>query len=908
METNLFKYIWRHSRKEQVWTLIVVLVSMPFVFLSYELPKMIINGPISGDDFRTATSEVPFFSFDVKLPDFIYDQVLYTFPGLSLTKLPSLYFLCGVFLALVCVNGLFKYYINTYKGRVGERMLRRLRYELLDRMLRFPLAHFRRVKAPEMATMIKDEVEPLGGFIGDAYVAVVFQGGLGLMALVFILKENWWLGGIALAVVLLQAGLIPRLRRRLLELMKQRQLAARALSGRVGEIVDGVKEMHVNDTSNYERADLVSRLGTIFFIRFELFQRLYFIKFLNNFLSQVTPFLFYLIGGVVVISGNMDIGALVAVITAYKDLPSPIRELINWDQQRLDVQIKYTQVIEQFDPDNLMEPEHQAVAETTVDPITGDISVSNLSVTDDTGARLIESVSFQGPIERHVAAVGYLNSGAESTSDVLAKLLVPTGGRVAAGSHDLEESVESVTGRRFGYVGMDTYLAQGSVMDSLLYGLKHAPLRAPVADSDAIPRTREVLEAQRAGNPLLDIDAGWIDFAAAGVTDEDELKERVVHLLGVVDLAEDVFELGLRGTVDPHEDPELSEAVLTARRELRERLESPALKNLVEPFDPEKYNHQATLVENLMFGTAVDEAYTDANLSTNAHTLEVLAQTGLDVKLFAMGREIAQTVTELFAGLADDHPFFEQLSFMSAEEIPEYEKVMHRTTGLTFDQVKAEDKSMILKLPFAYIEPRHRLGLLTDELRANILEARKLFAERLPEDMQEAIEFYDPENYNRASSLQDNILFGRIAYGLAEAPKRVREEIRTMLRELDLGDAVFEVGLHFNVGTGGKSLSAVQRQKIGLARALLKRPDLLIVNRALASLDARGQEDLIKRVLSEADGTQGQQRFGVFWVLQNPSFADKFDHVLVFEDGKMVEEGDPSTLNGDGSKFATLTA
>jgi putative ABC transport system ATP-binding protein len=50
-------------------------------------------------------------------------------------------------------------------------MLRRLRYELTDRVLRFPLIHFRKVKQAEVATMIKDEVEPLGGFIGDAFIS-----------------------------------------------------------------------------------------------------------------------------------------------------------------------------------------------------------------------------------------------------------------------------------------------------------------------------------------------------------------------------------------------------------------------------------------------------------------------------------------------------------------------------------------------------------------------------------------------------------------------------------------------------------------------------------------------------------------------------------------------------------------
>ena len=87
-----------------------------------------------------------------------------------------------VFLLLVVINGLFKLYINTYKGRLGERMLRRVRFELVDRVLRFPPSMFKRVKSAEVATMVKDEVEPLGGFIGDAFVQPALLGGQALTA------------------------------------------------------------------------------------------------------------------------------------------------------------------------------------------------------------------------------------------------------------------------------------------------------------------------------------------------------------------------------------------------------------------------------------------------------------------------------------------------------------------------------------------------------------------------------------------------------------------------------------------------------------------------------------------------------------------------------------------------------
>lgn len=325
LDRSLFRFILRYSRRDQLLIVPLVVGSMVVYYLSLDLPKTIINQAIQGAGFKT--------------PDAVKH-----FLGVDLTRIPYLFALSGVFLVLIVANGWLKFQINTMKGWMGERMLRRLRYALFDQILRFPLRRFRRVKAAEMATMVKDEVEPLGGFIGEAIITPLFLGGQALTAMAFIIYQHLALGLIALFVVLIQAVVIPRLRRRLLVLGRERQLTARALAGRIAECVDGIAEIHAHDTSNYERAEISARLGRIFGIRFELYQRKFLVKFLNNFLSQVTPFLFYTMGGYLVIVGRLDLGALVAVIAAYKDLPGPVKEIIDWDQQRLDVEVKYAQV------------------------------------------------------------------------------------------------------------------------------------------------------------------------------------------------------------------------------------------------------------------------------------------------------------------------------------------------------------------------------------------------------------------------------------------------------------------------------------------------------------------------------------------------------------------------------------
>ena len=81
-----------------------------------------------------------------------------------------------------------------------------------------------------------------------------------------------------------------------------------------------------------------------------------------------------------------------------------------------------------------------------------------------------------------------------------------------------------------------------------------------------------------------------------------------------------------------------------------------------------------------------------------------------------------------------------------------------------------------------------------------------------------------------------------------------------MLDELGLRDSVIEVGLEYNVGVGGKRLPATQRQKLGIARALIKRPQLLIVNEAVAVFDGRTQDRIRDNILAAAKNDGSRRR------------------------------------------------
>ena len=900
MERGLFGFIWRYSKREQLLIVPLVVASMVVLFASLDLPKTIVNEPIQGKRFPNPDSMVTFLRIAPNLPEFLGGQRV-LLEGFQMDRIGYLVALSITFLALIVVSGLLKLQINTMKGWMGERMLRRLRFALFDHILRFPLPHFRRVKSAEMATMIKDEVEPLGGFIGEAIITPLFLGGQALTALFFILYQHIFLGLIAFGMVVMQAVIIPRMRRRLLVLSKERQITARQLAGRIAECVEGAVEIHAHDTSNYERAEISARLGRMFRIRFELFQRKFMIKFLNNFLSQVTPFLFYLVGGYLAIAGRLDIGTLVAVIAAYKDLPSPIKELIDWDQQRMDVQIKYTQVVEQFTTDDLAQPGLQEMVDAPQLPQQGSVKAANLSLLDESGTKVLDGISFEYGLQEHVAIVGHAGGGGSELAQVLSRLLPPNSGTIEMGGMDITRAPEAVTGRAISYVGSAAYLFPVSVRENLLYGLKHRPVREKEYSGDALRlRDIDLRESSRAGNSTCDIQADWIDYEAAGVSGAEEMDARILEVLKAVDLEEAIFEVGLKSVVTVGQNPGIAESVLRARDTMRERMNQPGISELVERFDLARFNRNATLAENLLFGTPVGKTFDVDNLAKNAYVRKILEESGLAGDLLKVGHKLAETMVELFSDLPPGHELFERFSFIQHDDLPQVKDILVQVADVGLDRIDEADRNTLLALPFKLISARHRLGLIDEALEARILEARRQFAEHLPAEMRGAIEFFDPGKFIGAASLQDNILFGKIVTGQAEGGVRIGRLLRQLLDELAMRPLVVKIGLGFQVGTGGARLPAADRQKIAVGRAILKRPALVILDNAAAVLDPSAQNRLLASVL----GSRSQR--GVYWVLNRVELAEKFDQVMVMERGKLVERGKFADLKASGGALSKL--
>ena len=316
-------------------------------------------------------------------------------------------------------------------------MLRRLRYQLYEQVLRFPIQQFDRTATGEVIAMMTGELEPVGGFVGEAFALPISQGGNMLTILVFMFVQDPILGAAAVAFYPVQGYLIPKMQRVIRRLGRERVRKVRRLSDRIGETIAARNEIRANNGAPYQLADISNRLGEIYDIRFEIYNRKYFVKFLNNLIGNLTPLFFFAIGGYFVISGGLTFGALVAVLAAFKELSSPWKELLDFYQNQQDVAIKYEQVIEQFQVPDMLDRRLLLEEPETVEPFRGQVTAANLNLVDSDRVHLLEAVSFEFPLGTDAAIVGQSNSGRDLVPQLFARLVTPTSGRLTIGETDV---------------------------------------------------------------------------------------------------------------------------------------------------------------------------------------------------------------------------------------------------------------------------------------------------------------------------------------------------------------------------------------------------------------------------------------------------------------------------------------
>ncbi|MEQ9695648.1 cyclic nucleotide-binding domain-containing protein [Shimia sp. SDUM112013] len=831
----------------------------PLLYLTLELPKRIINDAISSDQA------------------FIYIDAL----DIELDQVTFLFVLCGGFLLAVLAHGLMKMRINTMKGILSERMLRRYRYTLIGRIMRFPQSYLRRTSQGEMVSMITSESEPMGGMMGDAISLPVLQAGQMLTILFFLFAQSVWFGLAACALIPLQAWIIPKLQWQINLHNKDRIGQVRLLAGEIGETAAGAPTLRVNAGWRYRLAQVTRRLGTLFDIRLTIYKKKFFMKFLNNFITQLTPFFFYAVGGLLVIQGKVSLGALVAALAAYKDLSSPWKELLNYYNRVQDMSLRWTLIAERFDPAGMVDEKLFEGEPEEIPHLDGDIELCNVTVTDHNGDSILEDISLTLPKGGLVAISTNDQEERRAVAELLTREVNASAGKVMIDGENLESLHQMVIATRIGYAEMPPYVFQGTFGANITMPLRVAPVNLfDIRPERVAAEKHRDTETERSGNSMDTYLADWVDPARAGVADRDELRDWWLRAMDAIGAGEGMYRRALEQIFLPKEAPDLAEKLVALRPRVLEVLREEGLETEFYRFDPERYNPTMPVSANLFFATATERGR-EYDEGTVSDFLELLKELGLAEGMLRLSGEVIEMLNLTFGVDGTEHPLFQRLG-LDPDAFRRQVELTRKIREEGHAGLDHDEQVEMLSLPFEV--SAEQIGpAFSEDLKSLILDLRH--AQRVKLEAWLA-DFYEPLNEAKFApglSVLENALYGTISSSAGGKGDAVRDVVARVLDEAGLKQQIVELLFRVQTGIAGAGTPSSLIGPIAISRAVVKRPELLILDGVLAGEDPAHARSIIRNLralLPEASLLFLEEQ------IQQP---EEFEHVFEIEHGRLKD-------------------
>jgi ABC-type multidrug transport system fused ATPase/permease subunit len=809
VKRSLFSWIFPGNVKLQVSLLLIIVVMVFARVLPLEMQKRIVNEAI------------------------------------NLRKIDMLFTYCGIYLVAVIFNSALKYLTNVIQTVITQRATAHMRKALYHHILTLPLSFFRNTQPGSVVNSLVGELAMPGNFVGMAVSAPVTNVLTLLAFAVYLFLLNPLLAGVSLSIYPIVVFLVPVLQRGVNRANKRRVNAARNLSSRIAESISGIHEIHGNgaykiESQKYNR--LVERLEKIRII-WSLYR--FGVKTSNSFFVSLGPFLVFILGGYLAIKGQLELGALVAFLSAQERLYDPWKELIEFYQVFQDGNVTYKRTMEFFDsqPEYALEPEGRDPLE-----LEASVDVKDLSFVTDSGIRLLDGINLSLNPGEHLALVGFSGSGKSTLALCIGQLYKYTNGHVLIGDKEVSDLTKKDMVNNMGFVAQSPFIFEGTIEDNLLYACK-AKVNGNGQSGEGLPTLDDIIA--------------------------------VLHQTGIF---VDVLRFGMNTILTHDQNKELVDVIIRVRESFQRDF-GEELSDYVEFFDENQYLFYSSVAENLIFGTPNKNDFNDANLCNNPYFLKFLKQADLTRPLLSLGADLARQTVDILGNLPPDAVFFEQ-SPINPDELDEFKILVSKLKRQKLHELSAEHHEKLLELAMRFVPGVHKMVALPALMENLILEGRAMFREKILNDFPEAITFYDISEYIFSQTILNNIFFGKTTTANPQTQEKINQSIIQLLIEEDLLETIIQIGMHYQVGTKGDKLSGGQQQKLAIARIFLKHPRILIMDEATSALDNTSQTR-IQNLLE----TRWKKKSTVISVVHRLDTIKNYDHVAVMKAGKIVEIG-----------------
>jgi ABC-type multidrug transport system fused ATPase/permease subunit len=811
IKRSLFSWIFAGNLKLQLLLLLIIVVMVFARVLPLEMQRSIVNEAI------------------------------------KLRNIDLLFLYCGIYLAAVVFFSILKYLTNVIQTLITQRATAQMRKALYAHILTLPLNFFRKTQPGTVVNALTTELTLPGNFVGMAVASPVTN----LLTLLAFAGYLFWLNPmlavVSLSIYPIVIFLVPILQRGVNKANKKRVDVARTFSARIAESISGIHEIHGNGAYRIEGRKYNRLVDRLLKIRIVWSLYRFAVKSVNGFFTSLGPFLVFILGGYLTIKGQLELGALVAFLSAQERLFDPWKELIEFYQVYQDGRVNYQRTMEYFDvpiEHEIEPPERDALA------LEGSVEVKDMSFVTDTGIRLLDGINMSLEPGEHLALVGFSGSGKSTLAACIGQLYKYTSGSVMIGDKEVSGLTKRDMINNIGFVAQNPFIFDGTIEENILYSCR----------------------AQISGN------------GQSETNDEVPSLDDIIVVLHQTGIFVDVLRFGLNAILTHKEHEELVKVIVRIRKNFQQDYGA-ELADYVEFIDENKYLYYSSVSANLTFGAPNQDEFSGHNLAKNEYFLDFLDTADLTRPLLNLGANLCGQTVDILGNLPPDAVFFEQ-SPINADELEDFKVLEEHLRKTRLHELDDEDHHKLLELALRFKPGVHKMAALPQMLEELILEGRALFHEKIAADNPKAFTFYQMSEYIYSQTILNNIFFGKTKTANPHAQEMINQSIIQLLIEEDLLETIIEIGMQYQVGTKGDKLSGGQQQKLAIARIFLKAPRILIMDEATSALDNKAQTR-IQNLLE----TRWKKKSTVISVVHRLDTIKNYDKVAVMKAGKILELG-----------------
>ncbi|MEQ8390513.1 MAG: ABC transporter ATP-binding protein [Thalassospira sp.] len=245
--------------------------------------------------------------------------------AISSTDIDLLIQLAVIYLAVIVAHGAIKYVLRLYEGWLSESAIAYNRKHLTRLHVENQTGDQNGDDSGNgrAVSIIGSEIEKLGGFVGDGLSQPVVNTGMLVFGLGYMISVEPIVGLIGVVALIPQIALVPVIQKRINHLIERRVENMRSVSDQLSNLSpDAPKDTQVTPVNKGISALFDNRMH-IFVLKFGM-------KSLINLLNAFAPVCVLVVGGYLVIQGETSIGIVVAFISGFDRMSSPMRELLSY--------------------------------------------------------------------------------------------------------------------------------------------------------------------------------------------------------------------------------------------------------------------------------------------------------------------------------------------------------------------------------------------------------------------------------------------------------------------------------------------------------------------------------------------------------------------------------------------------